>query len=136
MDDRVLQLQELKKEYKRIRAKAGWGWKLLAWIFGVVTAVVAIITVFVLFNSTAWVQAVDNGVWEPLKAALKLGINYAAGWRMTEQYGLYALVAGFVLTAVSDVLGSMASEKVKATEVYLNYRTLKLTLDAEKEERQ
>lgn len=136
MDERVLQLKELKKEYKKCRARAGRAYKCFAWIFGVLTAIMAVMTVFVLFNGTAWVQLVDAYVWEPLKAALNLGIDYAGGWRLTEQYGFVATLIGFVLTAVFDVLGYMASEKVKTTEVYLNYRTLKLTLDAEKEERQ
>lgn len=135
MDDRDLQLQELKKEYKKIRARAGWGWKLMAWIFGVLSVLLGICTVFVLFNGTAWVQAVDNGIWEPLKATLKLGIDYAAGWRLVESYGLIALMAALVLTATFDVLGAMASNRTKMTEEYLNYRTLKLTLEAEKEER-
>ena len=135
MDERVLQLKELKAEYKKCRAKAGWINKCFAWIFGVATAIVAVMTVFVLFNDAPWVQFVDTNLWEPFKAAVALGIDYAAGWRLTQQYGLYALIVGFVLTAIFDVLGYIASEKVKTTEIYLNYRALKLTLEAEKEEK-
>ena len=135
MDERVLQLKQLKKEYKKAKAKAGWGWKTGAWIFGIVTVILGVMTVFVTFNQTPPVSFVDNVVWEPLKALIPWGMDYAAGWRLTEAYGLIALVVSLCMTALFDVLGYGASEKVKKSEVYLNYRTLKLTLDTEKEER-
>ena len=135
MDERAFQLVEMKKEYKRARAKAGWGYKTFAWIFGVITVILGIMTVFVLLNTTAWVQVVDSMVWEPLKAAVPLGIDYAGGWRLMEQYGIYAVLMGLLVTVVFGVLGHIASQKVKTREVYLNYRTLKLTLEAEKEEK-
>ena len=135
MDERMLQLKQLKKEYKKAKAKAGWGWKMFAWIFGVLTVILAAITVFVFFNQSAPIAFVDNTVWEPLKAMIPLGVDYAAGWRLTEAYGLVALTVSLCITGLFDVLGYAASEKVKKTELYLNYRTLKLTLDTEKEER-
>ena len=135
MHDRELQLKELKKEYKKLRARAGWGWKLLAWVFGVVTFFLAVVTAFVLFNHTSLVQAVDNGIWEPFKSAVNLGIDYAAGWRWVESYGLILLVISVAFAVVFGVLGGMATERTKQTEEYLTYRTLKLTLEAEKEER-
>ena len=135
MDERILQLKQLKKEYKKARRKAGWGFKLLAWIFGVVTCILCIITVFVLFNHTAPIIFLDDTVWEPLKAMVPLTIDYAAGWKLTEQWGVIAASAGVCVTALFALLGFVRSESVKRSEVYLNYRTIKLTLDTEKEER-
>ena len=135
MDERILQLKQLKKEYKEIRAKAGWGWKTLAWIFGVVSLILAVVTVFVTFNNTAWVQVVDTGIWEPFKAAVKLNVDYAALWRLVEAYGLKALIVSVVITGTFDVLGGVASDNTKKSQAYLNYRTMKLTLEAEQEEK-
>lgn len=135
MDERALQLKELKKEYKKAKAKAGWGWKTFAWIFGVLTVILGVLTVFVTFNQSVPVAFIDHTVWEPLKAIVPLHIDYAAGWRLTEAYGFIAFIVSLCITALFDVLGYAASEKVKKSETYLNYRTLKLTLDTEKEER-
>lgn len=135
MDERILQLKDLKKCYKRMRARAGWGWKVFAWLFFAVFFVITAATLFVSYNHTGVVQAIDNGVWEPVKAALGLGINYGYFWQLLEKYGWMASVCSGVLWLIFAALAHRASASVKNTDTYRSWRTLKLTLDSEKEEK-
>lgn len=135
MDERILQLKDLKKCYKRMRARAGWGWKVFAWLFFLVFFVVTAATLFVVYNHTAPVQFLDNSIWEPAKAALGLKIDYAWFWCLLKKYGLIASVCSGALWLLFWGLGHSASCAMKNTDTYRSWRTLKLTLDTEKEEK-
>lgn len=135
MDERVLQLIELKKQYKHMRHRAGWGWKVFAWLFFAVFFVVAAATLFVAYNHTAPVQFLDNSIWEPIKTAVGLKIDYAWFWRLLEKYGPIASICSGALWLLFWGLGRRASGAVKNTDTYRSWRTLKLTLDTEKEEK-
>lgn len=134
MDERVLQLKELKKQYKRLRARAGWGWRVFAWLFFVIFAVLTLATLFVRFNQTGFVQVLDTKIWEPCKTILGQWINYAYCWQWLEAYGLYACIACGLVWLVFAVFSRRAALSAKLSDTYRSWHTLKLTLEAEKEE--
>ena len=134
MDERIMQLKQMKKTCRRLKAGAGRGWKAMAWVFFVLCLGLAGMTVFVRCYDHPLVQAVDLKLWEPLKAAVGLKINYSAVWCLVENWGMVAVVAGGVLWLLFAVLGLRAVSAVKKSEAFLNLRTLVLTLKAEKEE--
>ena len=134
MDERVLQLKELKKQYKRMRIRAGWGWRVFAWLFFAIFAVVTLATLFVRFNQTGFVQVLDTKIWEPFKTILGQWINYVYCWQWLEAYGLYACIASGLLWLVFAVFSRRAALSVKLSDTYRSWHTLKLTLETEKEE--
>lgn len=134
MDERLLQLKELKRQYKQMRRRAGWGWKIFAWLFFVIFAVLTVATLFVLFHHVGFVQLVDTKIWEPAKTVLGQGINYAACRQLLEGCGLCACGVSSVLWLLFWGLGHRASCAMKNTDTYRSWRTLKLTLETEKEE--
>ena len=134
MDERVLQLKELKKQYKRMRARAGWGWRLFAWLFFVIFAVLTLATLFVRFHQTGFVQMLDTKIWEPIKTLFGQGINYAYCWQWLDAYGLYACIASGLVWLVFAVFSRRAAQRVKLSDTYRSWHTLKLTLETEKEE--
>lgn len=135
MDERQLQLKEMKKNYKQLRAKAGWGWRLPSWLLFVLWLPVTGITMFVLFNHVPFVQLIDSRLWESVKAVLNLRIDYAYFWRLAERYGLIVSVFSGVLWLLFAVLAGWKRSTVRKSDEYLTYRTLKLTLETEKAEK-
>lgn len=135
MDERQLQLKQMKKAYRQLRAKAGRSWRVLGWLFFVIWLPVTGITLFVLFNHVPFVQLIDSRIWEPVKAVLNLGIDYAYFWRLAERYGLMVSVFSGVLWLLSAVLAGWKRSAVRKSDEYLSYRTLKLTLETEKAEK-
>ena len=135
MDERVCQLKTLKKQYKRMRARAGWGWKVFAWLFFIAFIVILGATLFVKFNDIAWVQTLDTKVWEPFKSVLGQGINYVWFWLALDDFGYVISAALGLVWLIFLVCSKIASGRVKLTDTYRSWHTLKLTLETEKEER-
>ena len=135
LEERLMQYKELKKEYKRLKTRAGLGWKILAWLCWILTAVLGVMTVYVLMHHWPLVSLVETALWQPVKAAVNLPLDYAAGWRLTQQYGQWATLAAGLHGVLFSCFAASEVSKTKKSEQYLNYRTLKLTIEAEKEER-
>lgn len=134
MDERVLQLKELKKQYKRMRIRAGWGWRIFAWLFFAVFAVLTVTTLFVLFNHVGFVRVIDTKIWEPAKTLLGQWINYVYCWQLLEAYGLYACGISGLVWLVFGYFSHRSAARVKQSDTYRAWHTLKLTLQTEKEE--
>lgn len=135
MDERILQYKELKKDYKKLRLKAGIGWKIIGWIFFALFVIVGCMTLFVLGNSLSLIQTVDQLIWQPVKGALGESLPYAMLWNLAQSYGILATAATAAVSLLCLLLGGVCKARVKHTETYRNYRTIKLTLETEKEER-
>ena len=134
MDERILQYKELKKDYKKLRLKAGIGWKIAGWIFFALFLVAGCVTLFVMGSALSFVQTVDEVIWQPVKAALGAGLPYETVWNLAQSYGVLITAVTAAVCLICFVLGAVSKAKVKNTETYLNYRTMKLTLETEKEE--
>lgn len=134
MDERVLQLQQLKKQYKKMRRRAARSWKIPGCILMHLSFIMGLITLFVLGNQLPWIQYADSHWWEPLKQSVGLPIPYGDIWLFAADYGILLCAVTGALGIVCLVMSHVRKAKVKTTETYLTYRTLKVTLDAEKEE--
>ena len=134
MDERILQLKQLKKEYKKQQRKLGRGWKILGSIVMHLCFLAGVITLFVLGNELSWIQYADNHWWEPAKAALALPIPYADIWLLAADYGILAYCVLGMLGILLLIVSHVKKSAIKRADAYLAYRTLKLTLDTKKEE--
>lgn len=135
MDERSLQLKALKKEYKQLKRKTALGWKLPGCVLMHLCFVMLCITVFVRGNALRWVQYVDTHWWEPLKAFLGWSIPYGEIWLFAAKFGILICVLTGVAGIACLALSRVKKSAVKKSEAYLTYRTLKLTLETEKEEK-
>ncbi len=134
MDERVLQLQQMKKQYKKLRRRSARPWKIPGCILMHLCFIMGLITLFVLGNHLSWIQYADTHWWEPLKQAVGLPVPYAAIWLFAAEYGILICAVTGLLGVFCLGMSHVRKARVKTTETYLNYRTLKVTLDTEKEE--
>ena len=134
MDERLLQLKQMKMNCKKQMARAGRGWKVMAWIFFVLLMLALAMTLFVRLDHLNFVKMIDRSLWEPVKAAVGLNMDLGFVRQLTNRYGVIASSCLAVLWILFAILGLCAAGKVKKTEDYLDYRTLRLTLKTEKEE--
>lgn len=135
MDERLLQLKQMKKNCRRLMARAGRGWKVMAWVCFVFLLLTAGMTLFVRFGHLPFVQMIDLKMWEPVKAAIGLNMDFGFVRQLIGCYGMIAALGFAVLWLAFAALGLRAAAKVKKSEDYLDYRTLWLTLKTEKEEK-
>ena len=134
MDERLLQLKQMKKNCRRLINRAGSGWKAMAWVCFIILLAVLAAALFVRFEQLPFVQMVDLKVWEPVKAALGLRMDFGFLRQLAGNYGMMAALGLGILWIVFAALGLGAAAKVKKSEAYLDYRTLRLTIKTEKEE--
>ena len=134
MDERAYQLKEMKKAYKKVRARAVRKWKIPAVLFLLLCLLFTAVSVFVLAAQWAPVVFVDNQIWEPMKAKLNLGLDYGLLRQLAESYAAACAAAAGLLFILFTILWGHAAAKTKKTDAYLNYHTLMLTLKTEKEE--
>lgn len=134
MDERTIQLKQLKKEYKSLRRRAGLAWKILGYSFMTLFVICAAVTVFVCCNRLNWVQFIDKQIWQPVKSALALPLPYGEIWQLAARYGLCACLCTGVPGLFFLLMGSICKGRTKTSDAYRNYRTMRLTLETEKEE--
>lgn len=119
MDQRKAQLKTLKKAYKRAKRKSLGLWKCLAVLF----LIVALLAAFVLF--VPLVPTLLLVSFLPIELVRSLAENI---WILYLMFGV-----GLVLFIEAALIAKVEKKKLKKTAAYLDYRTMKLTLKAEKE---
>ena len=134
MDERTMQLKQLKKAYKKERRRAGLLWRIPGHLFMALAAILAVITVYVCCHEAAWVQWFEMHCWLPVKSALALPLPYEKIWLLALDHGVIAVAAAAVLGLILLGLGGACKRRTKTSDAYRNYRTMKLTLETEKEE--
>ncbi len=138
MDDRKEVLKSLKKERIIAKREHYTRWKVLA-ILVLVIALVCALTVAVgeLQDTGPFSLGIEQ-VRELVREAethLGLDLSGARLWWQEGRIGIICSVAAlvcFVLFVVFAVLWSRGKRKWKRSDAYLDYRTMKVTLKAEK----
>ena len=140
MDDRIIRLKQLKKDCKKAKRKYFGGWKAVGMILFALALLLTAASVIVLpgmgnvsigntvivSRDTRLISAVGNLVGMDLR---ELILPYAQPVLMTLQIGTVAAWILFLLTLIPK---SKGKKQWKKSEQYLDYRTLKNTLQQEK----
>ena len=134
MDDRQIQLKNLKKAYLKERRRAMWGWDLL-WFLLLALLLVAVATLaYMVFYKTAPVRILDIYVWTPIKQLVGIRQNLLFVGTFVLKYAKWFILGFGVLFLLVWLLRSRALAKAHRLDSYLDYMTLKNTLKTEKDE--
>ena len=134
MDERVQQLKQLKKAYKKQRRQAVWHWDLMWYMLLAVLALAVFCLCYVIFYKTFVIRIIDLMLWTPVKYALGIRQNLLPVGLFVLKYGRL-FVAGFgVLFVLVWILRSRAVARTRKLDSFLDYKTMKNTLKTEKQE--
>ena len=134
MDDRQIQLKNLKKAYLKERRRAMWGWDLL-WFLLLALLLVAVATLaYMVFYKTAPVRILDIYVWTPIKQLVGIRQNLLFVGTFVLKYAKWFILGFGVLFLLVWLLRNRALAKTHRLDSYLDYMTLKNTLKTEKDE--
>lgn len=134
MDERVLQLKQLKKAYKKQRRRAVWYWDLLLCLFLALLALAVFCLCYIIFYKSFVIRIIDLKLWTPVKYALGIRQSLLPVGLFVLKYGwLFAAGFGAVFVLVW-VLRSRAVARSRKLDSYLDYKTMKTTLKTEKQE--
>ena len=135
MDERLLQLKQLKLAYKKLRARTGRVWSVIGWICFALWLPAVVATVCVRGYHYPVAQQIDLKIWEPLKAAMGLKLEFSQIWLAIWQYGPAVCILLGVLCLLALWGRIWMQSGVRKSDEYLSYRTMKLALKTEKEEK-
>lgn len=131
MDRRNEELKILKKAYKREKRSAVSFWKLLSILSAVLCLALAPLNLAAFLPGT--VAMVDNGIALASKSLPGVGslLN-----ELTARGNILVILLGvcLLILAVAVFMWIAGSRKLKKTDAFLSYRTLRETLKAEKKE--
>lgn len=134
MDERVQQLKQLKKAYKKQRRQAVWFWDLLWYLLLALLALAAFCLCYIIFYKTFVIRLIDLMIWTPVKYALGIRQSLLPVGLFVLKYGRL-FVAGFgVLFVLVWILRSRAVARTRKFDSFLDYKTMKNTLKTEKQE--
>ena len=115
MDDRQIQLKNLKKAYLKERRRAMWGWDLL-WFLLLALLLVAVATLaYMVFYKTAPVRILDIYVWTPIKQLVGIRQNLLFVGTFVLKYAKWFILGFGVLFLLVWLVGSLASLIVPLT---------------------
>lgn len=139
MDERKAQLKQLKKACKKAKGKTVTGWKTLSVFLLVVAVVFSLSTVAVKISEDTAAAFLGGNLYIKqfftfCKENLNSVINSSAIMKSNELLLMVTVIA-WVLFAGTLILWILGKNKWKKTDEYLNYRTLKNALNAEKKEK-
>ncbi len=138
MDNRKEVLKSLKKERKMARREHYTRWKALAILVLVISLVCALtVAVGELQDAEPFSLGIEKALELLRQAETELGLDLSGArlWWQDGRIGIICSVAAlvcFVLFVVFAVLWSRGKRKWKRSDAYLDYRTMKVTLKAEK----
>ena len=130
MDDRKLQLKQLKKASKREKRRYVTGWKFLAVLF-LILAILSAVAVAALVAYEELLKLVETS---ELLAAIRPHMDEILRVRrlIPDNWVVLAAAVLWVLYLIAAILWNRGKKKWKKTEAYLDYLTMKNTLKQEK----
>ena len=134
MDERILQLKQLKKAYKKQRRQTVWFLDLLWFLMLALLAFSAFCLVYILFYRSFVIRVLDIFVWTPIKHALGIHHDLLAVGLFVLKYGWLFVIGFGVLFVTVWILRSRAIAQTRKSDSYLDYMTMKNTLKTEKQE--
>lgn len=117
MDQRKIQLKEWKKAYKRAKCRATWYWKLL-FAFSFLCAIVLLAVKFFADKFAGYLPGFVK-------------VFLAQSWSSLAIWGAVGVMG--LLLLLSVIRWAVKKKRLKKHEAFLNYRTMRYALKAEKE---
>ncbi len=134
MDERVQQLKQLKKAYKKQRRQAVWFWDLLWVLLLALLALAVFCLCYILFYKSFVMRFIDVMLWTPVKQLLGITQSLLPVGIFVLRYS-HLFIAGFgVLFVLVWILRSRAVARTRKFDSFLDYKTMKTTLKTEKQE--
>lgn len=134
MDERCIQLKNLKKIYKKERRRAMWGIDLMWWLLlGLLMLAVGLLA-YMVFYKTLPVRILDVYVWTPIKHLIGIRKNLLFVGVFVLRYAKWFILGFGVLFLLVWLLRNRALAKTRRFDSYLDYMTLKNTLKMEQKE--
>ena len=134
MDDRQIQLKNLKKAYLKERRRAMWGWNLLWFLLLALLMIAVGLLAYMVFYKTTPVRILDIYIWTPIKRLIGIRQNLLFVGKFVLKYAKWFILGFGVLFLLVWLLRNRALAKAHRLDSYLDYMTLKNTLKAEKDE--
>lgn len=128
MDERKLQLKNQRKRYLKQRRRAIWFWNVLWWLFLVLLMLEAGLMGYMVFRKITPDQIM--GILSPLK---NIAVVQSCAMFMLRHIRWFVLGFGGLFLLVW-VLRCCVCAKTRLYDSYLDYRTLKNTMKAERQE--
>ena len=134
MDDRQIQLKNLKKAYLKERRRAMWGWDVLWYLcLGLLLLAVAML-LYMVFYKTTPVRILDLYIWTPIKHLIGIRQNLLFVGVFVLRYAKWFILGFGVLFLITWLMRNRALSKARRFDSYLDYMTLKNTLKTERDE--
>ncbi len=134
MDDRLMQLKNLKKAYKKQRRKAMWAWDILWYLLLVLLMVAVGMLLYMVFYKSLVVRILDIYIWTPIKYFIGIRKNLLFLGTFVLRYAKWFILGFGVLFLLTWFFRSRALKKTRRFDSYLDYMTLKNTLKTERDE--
>lgn len=134
MDDRLMQLKNLKKAYKKQRRKAMWAWDILWYLLLVLLMVAVGMLLYMVFYKSLVVRILDIYIWTPIKYFIGIRKNLLFLGTFVLRYAKWFVLGFGVLFLLTWFFRSRALQKTRRFDSYLDYMTLKNTLKTERDE--
>ena len=134
MDDRQLQLKNLKKTYIKQRRRAMWGWNLLWYLFLVLLVLAVGMLAYMVFYKTSVARILDLFIWTPIKHLIGIRQNLLFLGVFVLKYAKWFIMGFGVLFLLTWFFRNRALAKTRRFDSYLDYMTLKNTLKTERDE--
>ncbi len=134
MDDRQLQLKNLKKAYLKQRHRAMWGWDLLWYLFLAMLLLAVGMLAYMVFYKSAPVRLLDIYIWTPIKRLIGIRQNLLFLGVFVLKYAKWFILGFGVLFLLIWLLRNRTLAKTRRFDSYLDYMTLKNTLKTEQDE--
>jgi len=131
MDERCIQLKNLKKTYKKERRRAMWGWDLLWWLLFLLLAIAVGMLAYMIFYKTFPMRILDVFVWTPIKRLIGIKQDLLFVGVFVLKYAKWFVLGFGVLFLLVWLLRNRALAKTRRFDSYLDYMTLKNTLKTE-----
>lgn len=134
MDDRRIQLKNLKKAYLKERRRAMWGWDVLWYLLLVLLLLAVGMLAYMVFYKTLVVRVLDLYIWTPIKRLIGIRQNLLFLGVFVLKYAKWFILGFGVLFLLTWLLRNRALSKTHRLDTYLDYMTLKNTLKTEQDE--
>ena len=134
MDDRKIQLKNLKKAYLKERRRATWGWNVLCWWFFALLFIAVALLAYMVFYKTSPVRILDLYIWTPIKKLVGIHYNLRFLGTFVLKYAKWFILGFGVAFLLVWLLRNRAVSKTHRFDSYLDYMTLKNTLKTERDE--
>lgn len=134
MDERCIQLKNLKKTYKKERRRAMWAIDFLWWLLlGLLMLAVGVLA-YMVFYKTLPVRILDVYIWTPIKHLIGIRKNLLFVGVFVIRYAKWFILGFGVLFLLVWIMRNRALAKTRRFDSYLDYMTLKNTLKMEQKE--